>query len=92
MPHKAGAQNYKKDVLLEIMATFLPNQGSNSWERVAVAYHKKSGKAKLRDKEDLKRHWHEKCCNNVKTDWTIGSCHRLHPPVSEGSVTDPQEK
>ena len=66
MPRKAGAQNYKKEVLLEVMATFLPNQGSNSWDRVAAAYQEKSGEAELRDKEDLKRHWREKCCNKFK--------------------------
>ena len=66
MPRKAGAQNYKKEVLLEVMATFLPNQGLNSWDRVAAAYQEKSGEAELRDKEDLKRHWREKCCNKFK--------------------------
>ena len=51
---------------MEVMATFLPNQGSNSWDRVAAAYQEKSIEAELRDKEDLKRHWREKCCNKFK--------------------------
>ena len=50
---------------MEVVVTFLPH-GSNSWEQVAVAYKEKSGKGKLRDKEDLKRHLHEKCCNKLK--------------------------
>jgi len=66
MPRKAGAQNNKKEVLLEVMVTFLPNQGSNSWEQVAAAYQEKSCESELRDKEDLKRHWREKCCNKFK--------------------------
>ncbi len=65
MPHKAGSQNYKKEVLLEVVATFLP-QGSNSWEQVAAAYKEKSGEGELRDKEDVRRHWREKCCNKFK--------------------------
>ena len=65
MLRKAGSQNYKKEVLLEVVATFLP-QGSNSWEQVAAAYNEKSGEGELRDKEDVRRHWHEKCCNKFK--------------------------
>ena len=65
MPRKAGAQNYKKEVLLEVMAIFLL-QGSNAWEQVATAYKEKSGEGELRDKEDLRRHWREKCCNKFK--------------------------
>ena len=66
MPRKAGSQNYKKEVLLEVVATFLP-QGSNSWEQVAAAYKEKSGEGEVRGKEDLRRHWGEKCCNKFKT-------------------------
>jgi hypothetical protein len=69
MPRKAGAQNYKKEVLLEVMATFLPNQGSNSWEQVAAAYHKKSGEVKLRNEEDCMK----KVATSLKNNWKSGA-------------------
>ena len=72
MPRKAGAQNYKKEVLLEVVATFLP-QGSNAREQVAAAYKEKSGEGELRDKKDLRHHWHEKCCNEFKATGKTGA-------------------
>ena len=65
MGRAAGAKNYKKKILLEVVQDILPN-GSYAWEQVAVAYKEKSGESEVRDKADVKRHWVEKMCNKFK--------------------------
>ncbi len=65
MGRAAGAKNYKKKVLLDVVKEILPH-GSYAWEQVAVAYKEKSGESELRDKDDVKRHWVERMCNKYK--------------------------
>jgi hypothetical protein len=65
MGHAAGAKNYKKKLLLDIVKDILPN-GSYAWEQVAMAYKEKSGQSEVQDKGDVKCHWVEKMCNKFK--------------------------
>ena len=65
MGRAAGAKNYKKDVLLEVVKEVLPS-GAYEWERVCALYKERSGESDLRDKDDVKRHWIEKMCYKFK--------------------------
>ena len=68
-PHAAmrrrGSKNYKNDVLIDIVAKFLPN-GELGWKTVAVAYQEQSREEVLRDHADIKKHWIKKLCNEMK--------------------------
>ena len=57
-----GAKNYKKEGLLEVVKEVLPT-GAFSWEQVCALYKEQAKEDKLRDKDDVKRHWNEKMCN-----------------------------
>ena len=62
---RRGSKNYKNDVLIDIVAKFLPN-GELGWKTVAVAYQELSKEAVLRDHGDIKKHWIKKLCNDMK--------------------------
>jgi len=51
MGHVAGAKNYKKEVLLEVVKEIFPN-GAYAWEQVMSAYRDKSGESYLHDNSD----------------------------------------
>jgi len=65
MPRTSGVSNYKNSVLVEVVQELLPN-GAEAWKNVAIIYKNRSNEAFLRDSEDIKRHWFEKCCNKNK--------------------------
>ena len=62
---RRGSKNYKNDVLIDIVAKFLPN-GELGWKTVAVAYQEQSREEVLRDHADIKKHWIKKLCNEMK--------------------------
>ncbi len=62
---RRGSKNYKNDVLIDIVAKFLPN-GELGWKTVAVAYQELLKEAVLRDHGDVKKHWIKKLCNDMK--------------------------
>ena len=62
----AGAKNYKNKILLDVVKEILPN-GAFAWEQVAAMYKEKSGESELQDKEDVKRHWVEKCLTSSRS-------------------------
>jgi len=51
--------------LIQVVEEKLPN-GAQGWIEVAALYQHCSGELILRDHEDVKRHWIEKCCNKFK--------------------------
>jgi hypothetical protein len=53
MPRSKGKQNYKVDVLIQVMEEKLPN-GAQGWQEVAAIYQQQSGELVLRDYEDVK--------------------------------------
>jgi hypothetical protein len=65
MPRAKGKANYKADLFIQVVQEKLPN-GAQAWQEVAALYHHRSGELILRDYEDVKRHWTEKCCNKFK--------------------------
>jgi hypothetical protein len=65
MPRSKGKQNYKVDVLIQVVEEKPPN-GAQGWQEVAFLYQQRSGELVLRDYEDVKRHWVDKCCNKFK--------------------------
>ena len=65
MPRSKGKQNYKVDVLIQVVEEKLPN-GAQGWQEVAFLYQQRSGELVLRDYRDVKRHWVDKCCNKFK--------------------------
>ena len=62
---KAGAQNYKNNLLIPIVERELPT-GAEGWAVVAGLYKEASGEAAFRDRSDLRNHWFEKLCNCFK--------------------------
>jgi hypothetical protein len=65
MPRAKGKVNYKVATLIEVVEEKLPN-GAPGWREVAALYQNRSRELILRDYEDVKRHWVEKCCNSFK--------------------------
>jgi len=65
MPRGKGKANYKVDALVMAVEELLPN-GAQSWAKVAALYQSRSGELILRDHDDVKRYWIEKCCNKFK--------------------------
>jgi len=65
MPRGNGKANYKVDTLILVVEELLPN-GAQSWAEVAALYQSRSGEMILRDHDDVKRYWIEKCCNKFK--------------------------
>jgi len=65
MPRGKGKANYKVDTLILVVEELLPN-GAQSWAEVAALYQSRSGEMILRDHDDVKRYWIEKCCNKFK--------------------------
>jgi hypothetical protein len=65
MSQAKGKLNYKVDVLIQVVEEKLPN-GAQGWFEVAALYQHRSGELVLRDSDDVKRHWIEKCCNKFK--------------------------
>jgi hypothetical protein len=53
------------DALVMAVEELLPN-GAQSWAEVAALYQSCSGELILRDHDDVKRYWIEKCCNKFK--------------------------
>ena len=43
----------------------MPN-GAQSWGEVAALYQSRSSELNLRDHDDMKQYWIEKCCNKFK--------------------------
>jgi hypothetical protein len=65
MPRSKGKANYKVDLLILVVEEKLPN-GAQAWQEVAALYQARSGESLLRDHDDVKRHWTDKCCNKFK--------------------------
>jgi hypothetical protein len=65
MPRAKGKANYKVETLIQVVEEKLPN-GAQGWIEVAALYQHCSGELILRDHEDVKQHWIEKCCNKFK--------------------------
>jgi hypothetical protein len=60
-----GVPNYKKDVLMNIIADILPT-GALAWQRVAERYRISSSENIDRDPADIKIFFIQKLCNNNK--------------------------
>ena len=60
-----GKANYKVDVLILVVEEKLPN-GAHAWQEVAAIYQARSRESLLRDQDDVKRLWTDKCCNKFK--------------------------
>ena len=60
--HKAGAQNYKNNLLIPIVEHELPT-GAEGWAVVAGLYKEASSEVAFCDHSDLSNHWLEKLCN-----------------------------
>jgi len=65
MPRAKGKANYKTDVLIQVVEELLPN-GAQGWTEVARLYQVRTGEFTVREYDDVKRHWIEKCCNKFK--------------------------
>ena len=65
MPRRAGAKNYKNDVLIAIIEEVLPN-GELGWDAVALAYQEQTSEETKRDTDDLKRYWIRNLCKGMK--------------------------
>jgi len=95
MPRSKGKQNYKVDVLIQVVEEKLPN-GAQGWQEVAFLYQQRSGELVLRDYEDVKRHWVDKCCNKFKKPTgspgdpkrdMILRCQRIHQRILKKSAS-----
>ncbi len=89
MPRAKGKVNYKADLLIQVVEEKLP-AGAIGWQEVAALYQLRSGELALRDHEDVKRHWVEKCCNKYKKPTgtpgdpkrdMILRCQRIHQKI-----------
>jgi len=65
MPRAKGKANYKTDVLIQVVEELLPN-GAQGWTEVARLYQVRTGELAVREYDDVKWHWIEKCCNKFK--------------------------
>ncbi len=65
MPQGKGKANYKVYTLVMVVEELLPN-GAQSWGEVAALYQSCSSESILRDHDDMKQYWIEKCCNKFK--------------------------
>lgn len=80
-----GATNYKNDLLIQIVERILPTS-PEEWRKVALDYQQESKEVALRDYEDVRRVWIDKCCNKLKkpTGMTgaasdkVRSCQNIH--------------
>jgi hypothetical protein len=89
MPRAKGKVNYKADILIHVVEEKLP-AGAIGWQEVAALYQLCSGELALRDHEDVKQHWVEKCCNKYKKPTgtpggpkrdMILRCQRIHQKI-----------
>jgi hypothetical protein len=53
------------DTLILAVEELMPN-GAQSWGEVAALYQSRSSELILRDHDDMKQYWIEKCCNKFK--------------------------
>jgi hypothetical protein len=65
MPRGKGKANYKVYTLVMAIEELMPN-GAQSWAEVAALYQLCNGKFVIRDHDDMKRYWIEKCCSKFK--------------------------
>jgi hypothetical protein len=65
MPRAKGKANYKTDALIQVVEELLPN-GAQGWTEVARLYQVRTGELSVREYDDMKQHWIEKCCNKFK--------------------------
>jgi hypothetical protein len=87
--------NYKVDVLIPVVEEKLPN-GAHAWQEVAALYQARSGESLLRDHDEIKRHWTDKCCNKFKKPTgspgdpkrdMILRCQRIHQRILKKSAS-----
>jgi len=60
---RAGAQNYKKTLLLDIIERILPTS-TMQWAQVAQQYQVESKEDNIRVEKDLKNYFIKKLCND----------------------------
>ena len=65
MARKEGAKNYRRSLVKELVAEFLPN-GNLLWKAVADEYKRRSGEKDDRDPREMEKYWRFKMCNNFK--------------------------
>ena len=65
MARAAGAKNYRRPLLMELVGEFLPN-GHTLWKAVAAEYQNRSGEREERDPREMEKYWRFKMCNNYK--------------------------
>ena len=65
MPRAKGAENYKNNILIPIIAEILPN-GEFGWAAVALAYQEQAQENDPHNTDDLKCHWIKNLCQNMK--------------------------
>jgi hypothetical protein len=95
MPRSKGKANYKVNVFILVVEEKLPN-GAHAWQEVAALYQARSSESLLRDHDDVKRHWTDKCCNEFKKPTgspgdpkrdMILSCQRIHQRILKKSAS-----
>ncbi len=65
MRWRKGFVNYKNDLLINLVAIFLPN-GEYGWQTLAITYQEQSKEKTLRDSLEMKKHWIRTLCNGMK--------------------------
>ena len=60
MPQAKGKANYKTDALILVVEELLPNR-AQGWTEVERLYQVRTGELAVREYDDVKRHWIEKC-------------------------------
>jgi hypothetical protein len=93
MPRAKGKANYKIEALIQVVEELLPN-GAQGWTEVARLYQVRTGELAVREDNDMKRHWIEKCCNKFKKQTgnpgdpkrdVILRCQRIQEQIHEKS-------
>ena len=56
MARKEGAKNYRRSLVKELVAEFLPN-GNLLWKAVADEYKRRSGEKDDRDPREMEKYW-----------------------------------
>jgi hypothetical protein len=75
MARKEGAKNYRRSLVKELVAEFLPN-GNLLWKAVADEYKRRSGEKDDRDPREMEKYWRFKMCNNFKKPRGGGGPHK----------------
>ncbi len=65
MARRKGSVHYTNKVLIQLIIEILPN-GEYGWQAVAMTYQERTKEEALRNCTDLKKHWINNLCNNMR--------------------------